>query len=126
MIKVKHFLEAAEASDGQRIWAEPVGLTKDLREWCRVDHVLPHLGPPRELWNWFDEHPDGYGHFRGQYHEALNKSPYRTALQQLATAARRETFTLLHQGEKNDENSGQAMLELLSELEAWCPPDDAT
>jgi len=32
MIKVKHVLEAVEQGDGQRIWVEPIGLTKDLRE----------------------------------------------------------------------------------------------
>ena len=37
MIKVKHLLEAVEESDGQRLWVEPIGLTKDLREWCQVD-----------------------------------------------------------------------------------------
>ena len=64
MIKVKHFLDDVEPDDGQRIWVEPIALTRDLREWCKVSHVLPHLGPPRELSKWFDEHPDGYEYFR--------------------------------------------------------------
>jgi hypothetical protein len=33
MIKVKHFLLKVESDDGQRLWVEPFGLTKDLREW---------------------------------------------------------------------------------------------
>src|SRR5438045_3876505 len=99
MIKVKHFLDAADAGDGQRIWVEPLGLTKDLRQWCKVDHVMPHLGPTMQLWEWFHEHPDGYEYFRGRYHDCLSKGPYRSALQNLACAAMKETITLVHQGD---------------------------
>ena len=123
MIKIKHFLDAAESDDGQRIWVEPIGLTADLREWCKVDHLLSHLGPPKALWEWFDEHPDGYDYFRGEYHEMLAKSPYREALQQLARAGSRETFTLLHQGEDAEHNTASALYEFLNELQAWCPPE---
>ena len=59
MINIKHFMDAKEESDGDRLWIEPINLTKDLQEWCFVDHLLPHLGPPMELWEWFEEHPDG-------------------------------------------------------------------
>ena len=74
MIKVKHLMDAVESDDGQRLWVESVGLTKDLREWCQVQHVLPHLGPTPANATWFAEHADGYEHFRGQYHEALTHS----------------------------------------------------
>ena len=123
MIKVKHVLEAVEQSDGQRIWVEPIGLTRDLREWCRVDHVLPHLGPPIKAWKILEEHPDAYEYFRACYHEALRKSQYRTALQQLACASRNETFTLVHQSDDGEHNSATALHEYLSELEAYCRPE---
>ena len=123
MIKVKHFLDDIEEDDGQRIWVEPIGLTRELREWCKVDHLLQHLGPPRELWNWFEEHPDGYEHFRGNYHIALQKSVYRPALQQLARASNRETFTLLHQSDAPEHNSASALYEFLSELSTWSVPE---
>ena len=123
MIKVKHVLEASEAGDGQRIWVEPIGLTKDLREWCKVDHVLPHLGPPIKAWKILEDHPDAYDYFRAEYHSALKRSPYRAALQSLACASRRETFTLLHQGDDADHNSAAALHEFLSELEASCRPE---
>ncbi len=122
MICVKHFLDPVEASDGQRIWVEPFGLTRELREWCRVDHVLCHLGPPRGIWDWFEEHPEGYDYFRARYHDVLRSGPYRGALQQLACSAVRENFTLLHQGDDLEHNSATALHEFLSELEAWCPP----
>ena len=124
MIRVKHFLQAVEPDDGQRLWVEPIGLTKDLREWCKVEHVLPHLGPPKALWDWFDEHPDGYDYFRARYHECLGRSQYRPALQQLAQAAGRETFTLLHSGDDPAHNSATALYEFLSELQAYCPPEN--
>jgi uncharacterized protein YeaO (DUF488 family) len=123
MIRIKHFLEPVEPCDGKRIWAEPIGLTKDLREWCEVAHVMPHLGPPVQLWEWFGEHPDGYEYFRGRYHECLSKGPYRAALQQLACAAMKETVTLVHQGDDREHNTATALQEFLSELEAYCPRD---
>jgi uncharacterized protein YeaO (DUF488 family) len=123
MIKVKHFLDAVEPDDGQRLWVEPIGLTRELTEWCKVDHVLKHLGPNRKLWDWFEEHEDGYEHFRGKYHEYLAKSPYRQALLMLAGAGQRENFTLLHQGSDPNQNSAVALHEFLNELSAYIPPD---
>ena len=123
MIKVKHLLEAVDESDGQRLWVDPVGLCKDLREWCRVDHVLPHLGPPVNVWRVLEEHPDAYDYFRAQYHEHLRHSQYKVALQQLACASRRETFTLLHASEDEEHNSAVALHEFLSELESYCKPE---
>ena len=123
MIKVKHFLHNADKDDGQRLWVEPLGLTRDLREWCRVDHVLPHLGPPRALWDWFGEHPDGYDYFRARYHGFLAQSKYKPALRNLAQAGTRETFTLLHASDDDDHNSAVALMEFLHELEAWKQPE---
>lgn len=123
MIKVKHLLEAVEQSDGQRLWVEPIGLTKDLREWCHVDHVLPHLGPPIGAWKVLEEHPDAYDFFRSQYHDHLKKSPYRAALQSLAVASRSETFTLVHQADDAAHNSAHALYEYLLELESSCRPE---
>jgi len=88
-----------------------------------VDHVLPHLGPPIKAWKILEEHPDAYEYFRACYHEALRKSQYRTALQQLACASRNETFTLVHQSDDADHNSAAALHEYLSELEAYCRPE---
>jgi uncharacterized protein YeaO (DUF488 family) len=123
MIKVKHLLEAVEATDGQRLWVEPIGLTKDLKEWCQVDHILPHLGPPINAWKVLEEHPDAYDFFRAKYHEQLKKSPYRAALKGLAAASRNETFTLLHQSDDAEHNSAAALHEFLSELEAYIKPE---
>jgi uncharacterized protein YeaO (DUF488 family) len=123
MIKVKHFLDVVESDDGLRMWVEPVGLTKDLKEWCRVEHVMPHLGPPRDVWDWFSAHPDEYEVFRGRYHECLAHSHYRPALQRLACAAMKENFTLLHGGDDAEHNSATALREFINELEAYCPPE---
>ena len=60
MITIKHFMDSVEKGDGNRIWVEPIGLTTDLKTWCQVNHTLCHVAPPRELWDWFAEHPDGY------------------------------------------------------------------
>lgn len=123
MIKIKSLFDRVEPDDGRRMWVEPIGLTKDLREMCKVDHVLPHLGPPQELLSWLEEHPDGYDFFRARYHEALTRSPYKLALQQLAIAARKEVLTLIHASEDAQHNVATALHEYLSELEAWCPPE---
>ena len=50
MFKIKHFLDAVETDDGERIWIEPIGITRDLREMCKVTNVLSHYGPPVSLW----------------------------------------------------------------------------
>jgi uncharacterized protein YeaO (DUF488 family) len=121
MIKIKHLMDVSEPDDGERSWIEPVGLTADLREWCNVDHVLSHLGPPAALAEWFEEHPDGYEYFRARYHEALANGPYKDALQQLACAAIKKNFTFLHTGSDPCQNAGVALYEFLTELEAYCP-----
>ena len=123
MITVKHFMDRVEAGDGTRIWVEPMGLTRDLRSLCCVDCVFPHLGPPRELWEWFENHPLGYDYFRGHYHEYLAHSSFRPALQQFAAAAITDNFTLLHQGADPEHNTAMALYEFLSELTAHCPPE---
>jgi hypothetical protein len=43
MIKVKHLLDPIESDDGERIWIEPIGLTRDLSEMCAIDAVMSHL-----------------------------------------------------------------------------------
>jgi uncharacterized protein YeaO (DUF488 family) len=102
---------------------EPQNLTRDLREWCEIDHVLPHLGPSMKIWNVLEEHPDAYEFFRAEYHQQLRGSPYRVALQSLAVASRKENFTLIHAAESGDHSSAMALFEYLTELEAYCPPD---
>ena len=126
MITIKHFLDRPEPGDGQRIWVEPIGCTKDLRQWCKIVHVLPHLGPPAELWRWYAEHPDGYDFFRAKYHEHLQRSPYRAALQALAGAAMREDFALLHEGDDPQRNTATALYDFLIELQAYCPPESGS
>ncbi len=123
MIQVKHLLDTVEPTDGQRIWVEPIGLTLDLREWCRIDHVLNHLGPAMKLWEWFENHPQGYEYFRAKYHQALADGPYRGAMVQLVAAARKNNFTLIHQGDDPEHNAATALHEFLSELEAYVPPE---
>jgi len=124
MIIVKHLLDAVETGDGQRMWVESIGLTKDLREWCKVDHVLTHLGPPKPVWQVLESHPDAYDFFRARYHEFLAKSQYKPALQALATAGLRENFTLPHQSDDAEHNSATALRDFLSELEAYSPKDE--
>jgi len=123
VIKTKHFMDSVEADDGLRAWVEPIGLTKDLQQWCSVHEVLPMLGPPRELSEWFAAHPDGYADFRGRYHEWLSKNHCRPVLQQLARESLRENFTFLHAGDDAEHNCATALREFITELEAYCRPE---
>ena len=84
--------------------------------------MLPHLGPTEKLSHWFEKHPDAYDYFAEKYHEALNKSPYRSALFDLAKAANEENFTLLYHGEDPAHNTATAMYEYLMELQ-FSPPE---
>lgn len=119
MFKVKHFLEAVEGDDGHRFWVEPIGVTRDLREMCKIDQVMDHVGPPRALWEWFEEHPQGYEYFRARYHGALESGPHRQALEQLVKLAQHGNVTLLHQGDNPNENTAAALHEFLSEMRAY-------
>ena len=123
MIRIKHFLEPVEPSDGKRMWVEPIGLTKDLQEWCAVTHLLNSLGPPVVVWRWFQDHPDGYEYFRGKYHEFLTGDTRRKALTHLASAALHEDFTLLHQGDDPEHNTATALYEYLTELQTYVQPE---
>ena len=123
MIRIKHLLDAAEKDDKERIWVEPIGLTKDLQEWCYVTQVLSNLGPPVELWRWFQDHPEGYDYFRGKYHEHLSRGRRRKVLMHLAAAALQEDFTLIHQGDDPNHNSATALYEYLTELQAYTQPE---
>ena len=123
MIKIKHLLEAPEPDDGARLWVEPIGLTKDLREWCKVNHLLTNLGPPMTVWRWFQDHPEGYEYFRAKYHDFLGRGKRRQVLAQLAAAALQEDFTLIHQGDDPNQNSATALYEFLTELQAYSQPE---
>lgn len=123
MIRIKHLMDAIERNDGQRLWVEPIGLTRDLQQWCGVDFVLSYLGPPLALWEWFEQHPDGYDYFRATYQQHLNKSPFARALRELATAAGRQDFTLLHSGDCPEHNTAAALAEFLSYQSHSCPPE---
>ena len=123
MFRIKHLMDSVDPDDGERLWVESIGLTKDLVDWCKVSHVTSHLGPPRMLAEWFDEHPDGYEFFRGCYHQQLQTSAYRDSLQAMACFARLHNITLLHQGDFPDRNTATALYEFLVELEAYCPPE---
>jgi len=116
-------MDAAETEDGKRMWVEPIGLTKDLQEWCTVGHLISNLGPPIALWRWFQDHPEGYEYFRGKYHEYLAHGRRRKVLMHLAAAALQEDFTLLHQGDDPSQNSATALYEYLTELQAYSKPD---
>jgi len=123
MIKIKHLLDTVEASDGHRMWVEPIGLTKDLWAWCSVTHLLSGLGPPMAIWEWFQDHPEGYDYFRGKYHEFLSRKDRKRVLLHLAAAALNEDITLLHQGDDPSRNSATALYEFLSELQAYSKPE---
>jgi uncharacterized protein YeaO (DUF488 family) len=124
MINVKHFMDSIEPTDGCRIWVEPIGLTRDLTEWCQITHVLCKVAPPPILCDWLDQHPHGYDYFQAQYHEWLNRSQFKPALQRLACEARHENITLLHQSSDPQQNSATALYEFLIELDAYCSRDE--
>ena len=123
MMKIKHLMDPTESDDGLRLFVEPYGLTLDLREWCDVTEVWSHLGPPRKLHEWFEEHPDGYDYFRAQYHEAILAAGQRSELLEIARHAGRQNITLLHMGDDPAHNTATALYEFIAELEAYCPPE---
>ena len=116
MIKVKSIFDTVEADDGVRIWVEPIGLTRDLQQWCDVDYVLPQLGPPLRVWNDLHAHPDHFGSFAAEYQAFLAQTQRRATLAQLAALSASRQITLLHEGVDSDQNSAMVLFEFLS---AW-------
>lgn len=120
MIKVKNLFDAVEPDDGVRLFLEPSGLTRDLREWCVVHHVLGNVAPPGRLAEYLEPAPaDRYDAFRGQYHEWLSESQFLPALDELARATRDENYTLLHTGEDPEHNVAGAFADFLAERQGW-------
>ncbi len=123
MIQVKQLFDAVEQTDGLRLWVEPVKLTLDLMDWCRVDQLATQWGPSTELTRWFETHPQGYEYFRAKYHDSLSRGPHRAMMLQLVARSRRQNITLLHQGDDPLQNTATALHEYLAELDAYVPPD---
>lgn len=123
MIKIKHLLDEKDSEDGLRIWVEPVGVTRDLRELCSIDHLLHATAPPRALWQWLAGHPNDYHLFRAHYHAWLGQSAYRRLLRQLARSARRHNLTFVHQGDDPDQNTAAALRDFLVQLQARAGTD---
>jgi uncharacterized protein YeaO (DUF488 family) len=119
VIKVKSLFDKVEADDGVRLFVEPVGLTRDLIEWCEVHHALSNVAPPRKLAQFLDGRPERYATFRGQYHEWLAGSKFVPALNELANASLSENYTLLHTGDDAERNVATALAEYLTERQGW-------
>jgi len=123
MIQIKNLFDAAEPDDGLRLWVGPVGLTRDLAAWCRVDRWLREGSPSPDLAAWFEEHPDGWEYFRARHHEALSRGGFKERLRELSRRALRENVTLLY-GESNPtENAAVSLYEYLVALQPYAPEE---
>jgi uncharacterized protein YeaO (DUF488 family) len=121
MIRIKHLFDPVDKGDGERIWIEPVGLTRDFVEWFNIAHVMSNLGPSKEIAEWFEQHPACFDFFEDQYLTELQSSQYITSLRGLAVASLSQTFTLIYQGDKPNENSAIVLSNFLAELAAHVP-----
>ena len=119
MIEIKHLFDTPEPNDGLRLWVGPVGLTRDLTEWCRVNRWLREGSPSPELAQWFDEHPDGWEYFRAMHHEALGSGPSTRILHALSRQGINEPITLLHAETNPAENAAVSLYEYLVQLQAY-------
>lgn len=123
VIKVKHLMDALEEDDGVRIWVEPIGLTRDLAEWCSIDNVIPQMTPSQKT-IFVATHAEGFDYYVQRFHEELRKSPQAPTLKALAMASRVENFTLIHASEDPAQNCAMALFEYLAELAAECTWDE--
>ena len=116
MIRIKHFMDRALPTDGIRLWVEPVGVTRDLREWCNIHAVLSELGPPPALAAWLDRHPAGYELFVERYRQHLSHPRPLAAVRRIAELSGRAAVTLLHQSDDPTQNSATALAEIINNL----------
>jgi uncharacterized protein YeaO (DUF488 family) len=123
MIKVKYLLDPVDPDDGQRIWVERYGLTKDLQEWCQVDHVITEVAPSPALLYHLERDPDGFHVFRKAYASELHNSAWRDPLEKLALASRSGNLTLVHTSNDVDRNGAVALCQYLNEIAVSLLPD---
>ena len=116
MIWTKHFMEPVSDDDGIRLWVEPIGVTRDLRQWCRIDAVLRELAPPPALAARLEGHPEQYERFRRRYARHLRHSALRPALSRLAELGTCGDITLLHQSSDTTRNTAAALAEIVRDL----------
>jgi uncharacterized protein YeaO (DUF488 family) len=122
MIKVKHLLDPIESDDGERIWIEPIGLTRDLFEMCAIDAVMSHLGPSQEIADELEAHPHRYDYFFAEYQHQLYNGSYLLELKDLARIGRWRNITLIHHGSNPAENSAVALRDFLLQVLALSSP----
>lgn len=125
MIKVKHLMDPIEDDDGLRIWVEPIGLTRDLAEWCHIDNVIAPLAPSQRT-IFVATHSEGFDYYVARFHQELRTSPQAGTLKALAMASRVENFTLIHASDDPAQNCAMALFEYLAELAAECSWDEET
>lgn len=120
MLSVKHFTELGETADGPRVWVEPIGITRDLCEWCHIDVLATEFAPPAMLWEWLEERPGAarYLVFRRAYRDWLQMHCDADSLRTLAELAASRPITLLHQGGDPRFNTAGALRDLLEEMVA--------
>jgi uncharacterized protein YeaO (DUF488 family) len=123
MIRVKHLFDARESGDGLRLWVGPVGLTRDLAEWCHVVRWLREGSPSAALAEWFEEHPGGWEYFRARHHDELARGGAVDRLRALGQHALTENVTLLHAEDSPVENAAVSLHQYLAELQAYCSDD---
>jgi uncharacterized protein YeaO (DUF488 family) len=119
MFAIKHIMDPVSAAEGPRVWVEPVGLTRDLREWCRVEVLATELAPPAMLWEWYDASPGArrYELFRAAYRTWLLSRVHPDNLLALAgLTTKGRPITLLHQCADGSRNTASALRDVIEEV----------
>ena len=126
MIKVKHLMDPLEEDDGLRIWVEPIGLTRDLQEWCYIDNLLMPLTASQRTIFAATRDTEAFDYYVARFHQDLRNSPHAATLKSLAAASRNENFTLIHASDDPSQNCAMALFEFLAELASECSWDEET
>jgi uncharacterized protein YeaO (DUF488 family) len=112
MIACKRIYDPPSADDGRRVLVDrlwPRGMT---REAARLDDWLKGLAPSDDLRRWFGHDPARWEEFRSRYLQELQA--HGALLDDLRTAGRNGTVTLLFATRDVEHNSAVVLQEILN------------
>ena len=111
--QLKRAYDAAEPSDGYRVYIDhlwPQGLS---HETFRYDLWAKDIAPSNELRKWFHEDPqDRWPEFEKKYLEDLKNNPAFTSLKQLLSS--KDKVTLLYSSRNETQNNAVVVLKALT------------
>lgn len=113
MIRLKRAFEPASARDGRRFLVERLWARGIKKENLKLDGWLRDVAPSTELRKWFAHDAAKWNDFRRRYIKELKENP--EAWKPLASAAKKQTVTLIFSSHDQEHTNAVALKEFLED-----------